>query len=91
MNEAGKRRSQAPRRLVEVDLEKIQHQFLVVLKRESTRMMDVSFEGKLSESDSRILINYLKLLKELKKSEEEDLDKMSDEELVKLANKEKEK
>lgn len=70
-----------------VDLDKIQHYFLVVLKREATRLLDQSFEAKLSEESSKALVNYLKLLKDLKESEEKELESLSDEELEKLANK----
>lgn len=87
LNDTKKRKSQAPRRLSPVNLDKIQHQFLIVLKREATRLMDQSFEDKLSDESSKTLVNYLKLMKDLKEMEAKELENLTDEELEKLAHK----
>lgn len=88
-DDAKKRKSQAPRRLSPVNIDRIQHYFLVVLNREATKLMDESYLGKLSADSSKDLVNYLKLLREIRKSEEEDLEQLSDFELEKLNQKTK--
>jgi hypothetical protein len=75
------------RRLAPVNLDKIQLQFLVVLKREANRLLDLSHAEKLSDECSKTLVNYLKLLKDIRKSEAEDLESMTDEELEAMAAK----
>lgn len=98
-----KKKKYSPARYVGApNIEKIQGQFLAVLKREAQRLMDESYKGKLSESSSKELKNYLKLIMDLKKptkdrapadhgdeepNEEEAFDSLSDEELKKLATK----
>lgn len=77
------------RRLSPVDLDKIQHQLSVVLKREVLRLLDESYVEKLSELSAKNLVTYLKLLKDLREAEAESFEGMTDEELEKLAKKEK--
>lgn len=48
------------------NIEKIQGQFLAVLKREAQHLLDESHLGKLSEESSKTLNNYLKLIGNLK-------------------------
>lgn len=82
------RKPWGPRRLVPVDLDKIQRQLTNVLKREVGRLLDESFAEKLCEGSSKNLVIYLKLLKDLREEETKDLENLTDEELEKLANKE---
>lgn len=81
-------------------MDQIHRQLLVVLKRETLKLMDLSFKQKLSQESSKNLINYLKLVKDLGKTEvpsgnepeapeQEDFTDMSDEELRELATKHK--
>lgn len=81
-----------------MDINQVQRQLLVVLKRETLNLMDQSHKGKLSQESSKNLINYLKLIKDLsndenpdppkpEESEQEDFTDLSDEELKKLASK----
>lgn len=55
-----------------------------VLRREVTNLMMESAKGKLSTSSSNSLVNYVKLLAELKDVEDEELKRLSDEHLKKL-------
>lgn len=85
------------------DIEKIQDQFLVVLKREAQQLLDESYGKKLSPESSKNLVNYLKLIKDLSKEEKpetpkepesedeeaDDLSQLSTEELKKMATKPK--
>lgn len=47
-----------------IDIQKIQNQFLAVLKREAKRLLEESYTGKLSADSAKTLINYLKLLRD---------------------------
>lgn len=85
------------------DIEKIQDQFLAVLKREAKQLLEESYEKKLSPESSKSLINYLKLIKDMNKAEEpdpsksdepeeeegDDFSQLSTEELKKMATKPK--
>lgn len=75
------------RRLQNVNLDRLQHQFLTVLKREASRLLDISYTEKLSADASKTLVNYIKLLGELKELELKDLENLTDEELEKLTKK----
>ena len=77
------------RRLKSVSLDKIGQQFLIVLGREATRLMDLSYDDGLGETDAKSLVAYLKLVKVLKQQEEDNLDNLTDEELAEIAKKEK--
>lgn len=81
MKEPKKTRTREQRRLVPINLDKIRQRFLIALKREANHILDESFENKLSEESAKTLVNYLKLLNDLKQIEEEDLEKLTDEEL----------
>lgn len=78
-------RSASHRRLRHVDFDKLHDKLCTVLDREADRLLDISFEKKLTTEETKDLSNYLKLLQDLKKSELEELNKMSDEELEALA------
>ncbi len=84
-NESKKRKSQAPRRLSAVDLDDIRQRLLIVLCREAKRLMDESWEKKLSDESSKSLVNYLKLLKQFEEHELALLDQLDDEELEQRA------
>lgn len=64
-----------------VDIDEIQRQLLGVLKRETQQLLDESFAQKLSEESSKSLVNYLKLLKQLKDDELKALEMLTEEEL----------
>lgn len=97
-DEAENSKKDRPRRISKVELSKLDAQLLTVLKREIGILMDESAEKKLSNEQSRKLINYLKLIRELEEEipekppaadeqEAEDHDDLSDEELKKMAQK----
>lgn len=75
----------------EVDLDVIQSQLFTVLQREACQLLDLSFRKKLESEASKNLINYLKLLKELRDLESEALNNLSDEDLQKLIQKKSKK
>lgn len=58
---------------------------LEILRREIQNLMMESSRGKLESSSSRSLVEYIKLLGELKKKEQDLLNEMSDEFLEKLS------
>lgn len=60
---------------------------LEILRREITNLMIESSGGKLQPASSKSLVDYIKLLDELKKKEKELLEEASDEFLKKLAKK----
>jgi hypothetical protein len=72
--------------LKRVNIERVERQLLNVLSRETISLLKLSHREKLGRDDATSLANYLKLLKELKKSEAEKLEGLTDEELEKLAN-----
>jgi len=74
-------------RTSKVDLDRITKQLLNVLRRETRALLLASAPGKrLSKDDADMLVKYLRLSKDLKKSiSKDEIDKMSDEELEKLA------
>lgn len=84
-----KTRNRLSRRCGDVDLDKLERKFLNVLKRESNRLLDESFEAQLSADSSKTLCNYLKLLKEFKQQELDFLEKMPLDELEEAAGKPK--
>jgi len=68
-----------------VDLVKLNKRLLNVLSRDVVHLLEASYKGKLDRDDQQALTNYLKLMKDLQKQEEDALENMSDEELAKLA------
>lgn len=68
-----------------VDLDILIRQCRTVLGREVERLMDASHKGKLSRDDTATLVNYFKLLPDLKKQEKEALGELTDEQLEVLA------
>jgi hypothetical protein len=85
---ADKRKSQGPRRLSVVDLDKVEHKFTVVLNREANQLLDRSWKNPLPDEAAKTLVNYMKLLKELKVQKEKELENLSDEDLQNLSTKE---
>jgi hypothetical protein len=73
------------RRCRSASLDTLQKRLVTVLVREVESLMDLSYTTKLSKADSSDLVNYLKLLKDLKHQETTILSSMSDEELEALA------
>jgi hypothetical protein len=66
-------------------LERKEKRLLTVLEREIKHLMMESMQGALSPQRTRALVDYLKLVKEFKKREEQELSKLPDEELEALA------
>lgn len=58
-----------------------------ILRREVTNLLMESSRGKLNPTSAKSLTDYVKLLKELKLDESEELEKLSREHLEKLASK----
>lgn len=77
--------SAGPRRLKNVDLDKIQQKFLIILEREVNRLMDESHEKLLGEESAKKLINYLKFMPELREFEAEMAEELPEDELKKIA------
>ena len=73
------------RRLRKSSLNKIQNRLITVLVRETESLMDLSFNHKLDKNDAASLVNYLRLLKEMRKDEEDKNKNLTDEELEKIA------
>lgn len=84
--EPKRRASRSELSLKKVNLERLQRQFENVLSREAVHLLKISHKSKLDRDGANALSSYLKLLKDLRKAELEDLDNLSDEELEKLAN-----
>jgi hypothetical protein len=73
-----------------VDVDKLYARLFTVLLRETEGLMKRSHKKQLlSDDDSTRLVAYLKLIKELRKIDEDSGAKLSDEELADLAAKEK--
>ena len=49
-------------------------------------MLDESYKGKLDKNSSTSLVNYLKLVTEIKREEEKENEEISEEELERIAN-----
>lgn len=75
------KKSQAARRIRGVDFDKMTRQCRTVLAREIERLMDMSFEAKLSKPDTEALGSYFRLIKDLKKQEVEEMEGMTPEAL----------
>lgn len=75
------------RRLKQVDVGKIGRKMQIILDREINRLYDYSFKHKLTDADHERLLNYLKFMPQLKKSENDDIESMSTEDIEKLLNK----
>ena len=80
------KKSRAARSTKQVNLDHVQRRLFNVLSRESLHLLDESYKGKLDRDDSVALSNYLKLMRDLKAQEENEMENISDEELEKLAN-----
>lgn len=71
----------------EISLDEIADKLLTVLYRETKFLMEESSGGaSLARENKTALVNYMKLVKELQDKQKSDLDKLSDEELAKLAD-----
>lgn len=66
------------------DVEKLLAQGGEILNREVKNLLMESSRGKLNAASARDLCNYIKLLSELKKEQQEALKELSDEEIEKL-------
>lgn len=71
----------------DTDIATLLDKTLEILKREIKHLMIDSSVGKLNKDSSTALVSYLKLLKELRESELEVLDGMSDDELQAILEK----
>ena len=87
MNKATKK-CRAPRSLKKVNLDLLNKKFMTSLEREANNLLDLTYNGKLEKEDAISLNNYLKLVRDLKKLEDEALLDLTDEELEKIAAKE---
>jgi hypothetical protein len=68
------KRSCGPRRTRKINLPQLEKQLMTVLVRDTETMMLDSFGGKgLTRDQSYSLVNYLKLLKDLKKAHDEEV------------------
>ena len=67
------------------NLHKSHQKIMTILDREINHLMMDSIKGKLSKDASASLVNYMKVLADLKKIEAEALEEMSDEQLAKIA------
>lgn len=85
--EPKKSKNERPRRLIPVDLDYIGRQFNTVLKREANRLLDESYAEKLSEESSKTLVNYIKLLRDLKQDQIREFEGMTDEQLEEILKK----
>ena len=86
-----KRKSRAGRGIKRVNLNRLEKAGLTVLQREINYLLDKSFTGKLNKDDSISLRDYLRTIRDLKRDEDSQLSKLSDEDLDKLANSVKKK
>jgi hypothetical protein len=69
-----------------ISMDEIHEKLLNVLARDVDQLLHASAIKKLEAGDSQTLTNYLKLIKDLKKLEAENLENISDEDLEKIAN-----
>lgn len=74
-------------RLKKIDIDLAHKKLLNTLAREIHHLFTLSVYEKLGKEDSLSLVNYVKLLNQLKKDSQQDLDSLTDEELEKIANK----
>lgn len=69
------------------DVERLLSSGAEILRREIVNLMRESSSGKLEPNSARDLVNYIKLLSELKEKQAKELENLSDEELAALVNK----
>lgn len=81
------RKSRAGSSLKTVNLQRAEKKLLNILDRQINKLLTISVSGLFSKDESLALVNYVKLLKQIQKDDNQDLDKMTDEELEKLASK----
>lgn len=74
-------------RLKKVNVDEVHKKLLNILQREAHHLFTMSVVTKLDKDESQSLVNYLKLLNQLKKDDTIDLDKLTDEELEKIVSK----
>ncbi len=72
INKGGRKR-RAGQSLCKVYTDREFRKCLNVLQREIKSLLELSYQGPLTRDQSTALVNYTKLLKELKKQEEEEL------------------
>lgn len=86
--EETKKSKRARLRIINLDL--VNKQLVNTLARDVRHLFRANVTNPLSEEDSKKLINYLKLLKELRKSvSADDMEKLSEAQLEKLIQKDK--
>lgn len=72
-----------------VSLERLHKQALNVLSREVKGLLKISYHDALTPMQAKALCDYMKLIRELKKQEDDELNELSDEELEKLLKEKK--
>lgn len=70
----------------EFDIERLLNNAGEILKREIRHLMYESSQGKLNAASSRNLVDYIRLLEEIRQKQKDDLENLTDEELMKIAN-----
>lgn len=73
----------------EISLDDLLDKTRLILYREIRNLLIESTPGLLSKDSSQALVSYIKLLKDLKKAEEETAEDLTDEELEQLVQKSK--
>lgn len=73
-----------PNKLVDTTLDELRAKTMEILRREVTNLMMESAKGKLTPGSSKSLVDYVKLMSELKDIEESELAALKDEHLKKL-------
>lgn len=68
-----------------IDLTRLEQRLLNAISRDSYRLLDVSYVRMLDKSESENLSRYLKIIRELRKSNENEEKEIAEEELTKLA------
>ena len=72
------------------DYDSIQNDLIKVLRKDTRELMNASANGKLNRDDSQSLINYLRFIRDIKKMRGKEEEDLTDEELKKIAEKDKE-
>lgn len=71
----------------DLDLEQLFNKSIEILRREINNLFTHSTTEKLSPTDARDLVQYIKLLSEIKAEQDEAIKKLSDEELLDVSTK----
>jgi hypothetical protein len=81
------RKSRGAMSVRKISLARLNSRLLTCLSRDTNHLLVASYAGKLESRDAATLGAYLKLIQELRKSEQAELANMTDEQLEKLAAK----